>query len=968
MPKGPEPHSLAAVSTGDLVGREIEQAELRAALAAARNGEGGLVLVAGEAGVGKTRLVDEVLRDAGVVTLRGGAAQETTPPYGPVVQALRAYLRERPGALAECGPLLRHLALLIPELGRPPPKVDRLTTLEALRRAFEVVAGQQPVAVLLDDLQWSDETTLVEVLPFLCESLESVPVLLVGVYRSDEIPRGHPLRQLRRDLRRAGRLRELMVEPLAREATGALAAGLLGQAPGPALVTLLYERSQGIPFFVEELVAGLGAGGRLRSGKHGLTLAEGSEIPIPDTVRDAILLRLASLPDDARPFLEAVAVAGLSFDLELILDMAGDVGLAESLEWGVLVDTGPGRVAFRHALTREALYSQVPWTRRRSLHRLLAERLEERGAPSALVAEHWVGARDHERACHALVEVAGAFASVHGHRDALVAAKRAAEIWPEGQDEQGRLALLERIALCAQLCGKMEESATAWRELADCRRLADDVLGAAEALSQLAATYELQGAVARALSARRDAAGAFSRSGLPGEAAAELLAAAAHLDAAGSLRAALELIDWARAESTRAGRRDLEARALGVEGTVRSKLGEIEEGLAAARAGLELSLDENLSEVAADAYQRLANVLENAGDYGAAWDEYQAAYDYCEARGERAGAQICLVCLGAILFYTGRWDRADALDREILGSPHAPPGVRMGAKQQLGLIAAARGDPKRARRLLDESGAYAERYERQRMEVGDALGHAWIDEQEGSVESAVERCRFMLARWGESESLHYPVPALRWATTFLAVHGLEADARACAAAVGRLATDTVNPEALAAAAHAVGEIALLDGDPERASPQFERALELLAPLQLPFELAQTQARAGVALEAAGHRAAAVDRLTDAYRTARKLGARPLARRAAAELASMGEQVERRLGRRAAAQLEGPGLTRREHEVMRLVAAGNTNREIAQELFLSTRTVDMHVRNILGKLSCRSRADATRRAGELGLIA
>jgi ATP/maltotriose-dependent transcriptional regulator MalT len=966
MPAGPARRSLEAVSSGGLIGRETEQAELCAALAAALNGEGGLVLVAGEAGVGKTRLVDEVLLDAGVLTLRGGAAQEATPPYGPVVQALRAYLRERPGALADCGPLLRHLALLIPELGRPAPKTDRLTTLEALRQAFEVVARRQPVAVVLDDLQWSDESTLVEVLPLLSESLESVPALLVGVYRSDEIPRGHPLRQLRRDLRRAGHLRELAVEPLAREATATLVAAILGQPAGPALVAMLYERSQGIPFFVEELVAALDAGGRLHSGKHGLTLA-GSDIPIPDTVREAILLRIALLPDDARPLLEAFAVAGLSFDLELILEIAGNVGLAESLEWGVLVETEPGRAAFRHALTREALYSQVPWTRRRSLHRLLAERLEERGAPSALVAEHWLGARDHERACHALVEAAEAFASVHGHRDALTAAKRAAEIWPEGQDEQGRLALLERIASCAQLCGKTEESATAWRELADCRRLADDAVGAAEALSQLAAAYELQGAVERALSARRDAAGAFSRSGLPGEAAAELLAAATHLDAAGSLHAALELVDWARAESTRAGRRDLEARALGVEGTVRAKLGELEAGLAAARAGLELSLEEDLSQVAADAYQRLANVLENAGDYGAAWDEYQAAYDYCEARGERAGAQICLVCLGAILFYTGRWDRADALDREILGSPHAPPGVRMGAKQQLGLIAAARGDPKRARRLLDESGAYAERYERQRMEVGDALGHAWIDEQEGFVESAAERCRFMLARWGESESVHYPVPALRWATTFLAAHGLEADARACAAAVGRLAADTVNPEALAATAHVVGEIALLDGDPERASPQFERALALLTPLQLPFELAQTQVRAGVTLAAAGHRGAAVDRLTSAYRTARKLGARPLARRAAAELESLGEQVERRLGRRAAAQLEGPGLTRREHEVMRLVADGRTNREIARELFLSTRTVDMHVRNILGKLSCRSRADATRKAGELGLI-
>lgn len=211
------------------------------------------------------------------------------------------------------------------------------------------------------------------------------------------------------------------------------------------------------------------------------------------------------------------------------------------------------------------------------------------------------------------------------------------------------------------------------------------------------------------------------------------------------------------------------------------------------------------------------------------------------------------------------------------------------------------------------------------------------------------------------------MPALRWATSFLARNNVDRDSRACAAAIGGLADEVVNPEALAALAHVLGEVALLDGDAEQAADQFERALELLASIGLPFEAAQTQVRAGVAHAAAGERDAAIARLTDAYRTARKLGARPLAKSAAAELVGLGEQVERRLGRRAAAQLDGPGLTRRELEVLRFVANGQTNREIARELFLSTRTVDMHVRNVLGKLGSRSRADATRKAGELGLL-
>jgi ATP/maltotriose-dependent transcriptional regulator MalT len=361
-------------------------------------------------------------------------------------------------------------------------------------------------------------------------------------------------------------------------------------------------------------------------------------------------------------------------------------------------------------------------------------------------------------------------------------------------------------------------------------------------------------------------------------------------------------------------------------------------------------------------------VLENAGDYRAAWDAYQAAFDYCEARDARADAQVCLVCLGAILMFTAQWDRALELDRTILESPDAPVGVKMGAKQHIGLIGAARGETRRSRRLLSESGAYAERFDRQRMAIWDALGHAWLDELDGSTDSAIERCRFILSRWGESESLHYPVPALRWATTFLARKGATDDARACAAALASLAAKTVNPEALAALGHAIGETSLLDGNADEAAAHFQRALEILRELELPFEAAQTQARAGVAFAAAGDRRAAVELLVDAYRTARRLGARPLAVRVAKELDEMGEPVERRLGRKAAAALAGPNLSRRELEVMRLVASGRTNREIAGEFFLSPRTVDMHVRNIFAKLGCRSRADATRKAVELGLIA
>jgi DNA-binding CsgD family transcriptional regulator len=953
----------------ELVGRRRELAQLRQALDAAAGGAGGLVLLAGEAGVGKTRLAVEAMSAGGARALFGEALPGAVAPYGPVVAALRDFRRAEPDGLEKCGPLLPHLALLMAELGPPARRPDRALLLEALAAAFAAIGRRAPAAVLLDDLHWADETTLADVLPVLARVLEGERVLLLGAYRSDEVPRGHALRGLRRDLRRAGRLRELSLSPLDETETATLVRQTLGPAgrPSPALSSLVFDRTQGVPFLVEELTAALVAGGRLRRGRRGFELLGPGEVPLPDSVRETVLLRLEGLSEPARALLEAAGVAGPAFAVELVVEPGREEAFQELVDCGLLAEADDGTARFRHALTREAVYTNTPWTRRRALHAELAARLEERRAPPAVVADHWQAAHEPARACAALLKAVRAATRVHAHRNALQAGRRAAELWPEGLDEDGHLALLECLGTSALVCGELAEAAGGWRELAERRRLLGDDGGFAEAQRHLATTYELQGASERALIARRQAGAAFAAGGRPGDAAAEFLSAAATLDSAGQLAAALELVGEARERADEGERVDLRARALGIEGTVRAKLGAIDEALDAVRGALELALEENLDTAAADAYQRVANVLENASDYRSAWDAYQAGFDFCESRDMQAGAQVCLVCLAFILLHTGEWDRALAIDRAILASPQSPVGTRMGAKQHIGLIGAARGEVKRSRRLLNESGAYAARYTRQRMEVWDALGQGWVDELEDRMDVALDRCRLILLRWGESESLHYPVPALRWATSFCATHADGEGAHGCAGALAGLAMNTGNMEARAGLAHALGETALIDGDADSACSHFERGLVVLRGIGLPYEAAQTSLRAGAAFAAAGERSAAVERFGDAYRIARRLRAKPLATRAGAELEALGERADRRLGRRAAERAGGPGLTRRELEVMRLVASGRTNREIARDLFLSTRTVDMHLRNILVKLRARSRTEAAHKATEAGLL-
>ncbi len=560
-----------------IVGRERERAELDRLLRAFRERRGGLVLVAGEAGVGKTRLVEDALARGDFLALRG-PSQEGALPYGPIVAALRSYLRGVPDGLGDCGPLSRYLALLLPELGPPPEGSDRATLSEALCCAFRAIARRRPAAVFLDDLHWADHTTL-ELLPALAASLEQEPLLIVGAYRSDEIPCGHPLRRLRTDMRRAGRLHEILVDPLDGQQTAALAARILGQVPSHTLRSDLYDRTQGVPFFIEELAQALALSGRIRYGDGGAELDSDAGIPLPETVRDAILLRTGGVSEQARAALEVAAVAGLRFDLGVVAELTGgEGGVEEAIGLGLISELEQGLGGFRHALVREALYGEVGWSRRRALHRRIAERLEADGAPAGAVAEHWIAARELGRARAALATATEASCSVHAYRDAARAARRALELWPEGEDEARRLDLLARLGQCAELCGDLGEAVRAWREVAEGHRSAGHTANAAEAERRLATAYELQGMRERAIASRQAAAEDFAAGGLAGEAAAEWLAVAAHLHVGGSLGAALEFLRTASPEADRLQRRDVTARVLGLRGIIEAKLGRIEAG------------------------------------------------------------------------------------------------------------------------------------------------------------------------------------------------------------------------------------------------------------------------------------------------------------------------------------------------------------------------------------------------------
>jgi ATP/maltotriose-dependent transcriptional regulator MalT len=238
---------------------------------------------------------------------------------------------------------------------------------------------------------------------------------------------------------------------------------------------------------------------------------------------------------------------------------------------------------------------------------------------------------------------------------------------------------------------------------------------------------------------------------------------------------------------------------------------------------------------------------------------------------------------------------------------------------------------------------------------------------EGNRESTLEHWQQTHDAWEASDDLHYGTETFRWGVTQFAQWGDSQLVQQATSALSRIATEASNPETLAGLAHGLGESLLLEGEAQKAVPQFEQAASLLESIDAPFDRAHTGWRLGTALAAAGEHERAARELQKSARIFSELGAKPYRQEVEKELVALGAQVTPLSSDREGGRLNRAGLTRRQIEVLGKLAQGMTNREIAEELVLSPRTVEMHVANVLNKLGCNNRAEAVARGAELGLF-
>ena len=410
-----------------LVGRQRELELLWRQLQAAADGALRVALIAGEPGIGKTRLLDTVAQRAGregIVVLRGGASEaEGMPPYLPFLDALGQHIRSTDAALLreQAGAAAPTLAALLPELGERlgalpsgyplPPDQARLRLYEAIGAFLAALAAPSSLVLLLDDLQWADAATL-DVLCHIARHQPAARLLIIGAYREGEVAHHSAFQRAVAELNRLRALTTIAAGPLSEAEISALAAACLGAPVAAPLGRLLFTQSEGNPFFAEELLRGwmetgaLGLDEGFRRGDLYWTPAASIETALPSSIVGAVRQRLARLAPEVVELLRGAAIIGRRFDAALLAEVAGqELDAVEDrlvdASRVLLIHSNPtGTFTFSHDKIRECLYAEVTATRRRRLHGFIGQALEghpESAQQLAELAFHFTRSGDRAR-------------------------------------------------------------------------------------------------------------------------------------------------------------------------------------------------------------------------------------------------------------------------------------------------------------------------------------------------------------------------------------------------------------------------------------------------------------------------------------------------------------------------------------------------------------------------------------------
>ncbi len=1000
-----------------MFGREAESARVDDVLRALLDGRSGLVIISGEAGIGKTRLIEEALArvEGDLRVLRGACLSlGSNVPYLPFAEILRDLASQLPAhQLAHLvGPARADLARFLPELAtgaddertaaesRPVSaaggELERLRLYEAFLRVTERIAANQPTVVVVEDVQWIDRASL-ELLAFLAHGVrQQEHATLVVSVRPEEIEDKDAVIMLLAELGRTPGAERIELGPLSTAVTQRIAAAMLDGPLDEGLAEHIARLSDGNPLFAEELL---------------LTWRRrGPDAPLPPKLRDLMAARLTHVPDDLVAVLRVAAAAGRAID-DRLLTRASGLDEAQVLravraavdDYILVRGDGPAQSGyrFRHEILRAQVAAQLLPAESRRIHAAYAEALAEEPPErrsSAELAYHWDSAGEPERALSAHVEAGHAAVAAFAFEPAAGHYRRALELWDEVDDASSlaswsREELTSAAASAAARAGDFGHAVELIRALLAGRTASSDedlqlarsslrwYLWEAGALEE--ALEEAEAAVGDATTPDRWRANALSH-------AAGLLLYLQRNDEA-AVRAG-EAVDLALAVGADEERIMAEA----LLGWCRLLDGDIEAGLDGLRRTIEgaqaaeAALEGRYPVGSALAHAHLAAALEMVGHLQEAVEVAGRGAATAAGHGvSRTFGSVLEAGAARALYRLARWNEARATAESALDAGAVGAG-RISLLACLASLHVACGRPAEAESIITVAeGLISDRtpLDARRWLTAAAVEHAlWSGDPAGAL------ARLALAQ-AEAEDAPVGGPGARPAILDASVpHLLALGARACAdlalavraageepgmaqLARARVEASIGRAEARGALAEVWGaELALARAELARGDdPGTRVAAWQTACARVtdePYSAAYAGWRLAEALLARGEaRKVAAEPLLRSLETATSLGAAPLA----AELTALARRVRLPLpsldGDGEAA--DGPaerafGLTGREVEVLALLAQGLANQEIAERLFISPKTASVHVSNIYGKLGVDSRVAAATMAHELGL--
>ncbi|GAA0826374.1 AAA family ATPase [Streptosporangium amethystogenes subsp. fukuiense] len=941
------------------VGREAELADLTEAFEQTRKNAATTVLLGGEAGVGKSRLIgcfaERASADSAHV-LNGGCVELSTEglAYAPFTAAIRQLVREC-GA-EEVAALLpegaaRDLARLLPEFGEPSGDTEsdtaRARLFEQVLTLLERLAERRPVILLIEDVHWADSSSR-DLIAFLSRNLRAAPVLMILTYRSDELHRQHPLRPVLAELGRLDGVLRMDLPRLTLPEVAAQMAGILGTAPDFVQVNRVFQRSEGIPLFVEAL------------------MECGGDCVFPDSLHDLIIGSVERLPEETQRVLRIAAAGGIRVGHALLAAVSGlsDVDLDDALRTAIAANvlqvTDGHAYVFRHALIREAVHDELLPGEHVRLHARFAEEiggdrtLVPPGRAAIEIAHHWHSARNDLWALISAWEAAGKAAKTFAYNEMMQLLERVLTLWSKVPDAAERIGVdhttvLERAAEAAGACGEvgrggkfvkaaldeLDERAEPARvanllvhgsqfkkakrapgvlgDLRYAERLVPEPgLDRAEVLSKLGSYLMFSGELDEGTALTEEAVRIVREHGEEPLEADLLLNLALGDSLAGRIDATVRLNTRAQAIGERVGSGDIVLRALANNVDALNNMGRSTEAIELALEGERLARKYGL-------YRVQGTFIAN----------------------NRAEALDAL----------GRFEEAAQLAEEALGM-----GPILRTRHHLRRIradvAVARGETDVLRSVLNEVGAFDATSEEFTQELTAnsrlLIGLHLLDGEPPAVLDVAERVVLETRIMGK--------PMLGWRMLDLlggvceTIGAFAPERVAALRARVEAAAATMTVDSPVSEAYRLG----VARDHDAAAAAWER-------LGRPLPQARSLLHAGRAAAGAGDRDGAADRLRAAHPIAVAISARPLA----GEISSLARRVGISLTDRTGS--EEQLLTPRELEVLRLVAQGRSNREVAAELFISAKTVSVHVSNILGKLGVSSRGEATAAAHRLALI-